>query len=81
MARELVNRIQQLRKNKGYEVTDHIGVRIQPMAEIERAINEYKDYICAEILADKFVSETGLNGDFETIEIENIHILVSIEKL
>jgi len=81
MARELVNRIQQLRKNKGFEVTDHISVRIQPLPEIENAVNQYKDYICAEILADYFGLEKSLNGDSDTIEIDENTILISIEKL
>ena len=81
MARELVNRIQQLRKNKGFEVTDHISVRMQSLPEIESAVNEYKDYICAEILADNFGLEKGLNGDLDTIEIDENTILISIEKL
>ena len=80
MARELVNRIQQLRKSKGFEVTDHISVRIQQLPEIESAINQYKAYICAEILADDLGLEKGLNGDSDSIEIDDNTILISIEK-
>jgi len=81
MARELVNRIQQLRKNKGFEVTDHIRVRIQPDEEITNAVNQFKDYICTEILADDFSFDMGLNGDSEQVEIDEKIILISIVKL
>ena len=80
MARELVNRIQQLRKSKGFEVTDHVSVRIESLPEIESAVNQYNDYICAEILADDFLLEKGLNGGSDTIEIDENTILITIEK-
>jgi isoleucyl-tRNA synthetase len=80
-AREIVNRIQQLRKIKGFDVTDHIKVRIQPEEEIKNAVNQFKDYICTEILADDFGFDSALNGDSEIVEIDEKNILISIEKL
>jgi isoleucyl-tRNA synthetase len=80
-ARELVNRIQQLRKSKGFDVTDHIKVRIKPEPGIESAIDQFKNYICTEILADELGFETGLNGDSEIIEIDDLKIYIAIEKL
>jgi isoleucyl-tRNA synthetase len=81
LARELVNRIQQMRKNKGFDVTDHIKVRIQPDTEITNAVNQFKDYICTEILADHFEFDSTLNGDSEFVEIDEKHIFIIIEKL
>lgn len=51
-ARELVNRLQNLRKTAGLELTDRIKVVIERKAYIEEALKSHNDYICAEILAD-----------------------------
>ena len=54
-ARELVNRIQNIRKDSGFEVTDKVDVRIwaegEPLQEIASCLEEYKDYIAAQTLA------------------------------
>lgn len=52
IAREIVNRIQNARKDSGLEVTDRIDVYIKSTANIERAIQENISYICTEVLAD-----------------------------
>ncbi len=52
MAREFVNRIQNLRKDSGLEVTDRIALEIENKPKIERAIKNNLSYICAETLAD-----------------------------
>ena len=51
VARELVNRIQNLRKEKGFEVTDKIAVRIERRDEIAETLAKYRDYICSQTLA------------------------------
>ena len=51
IARELVNRIQNLRKDSGFEVSDKITIALEKQAEIEKAISLHKDYICDEVLA------------------------------
>lgn len=51
LARELVNRIQNIRKDKGFEVTDKIMLQIEKNSELERAINHNNVYICSETLA------------------------------
>ena len=54
IARELINRIQNLRKEKGFDVTDHIIVNLQIHKEIAAAIDKNISYICTEILAREF---------------------------
>ncbi|NQV03118.1 MAG: isoleucine--tRNA ligase [Bacteroidia bacterium] len=54
IARELINRIQNLRKEKGFEVTDHIHVNLQRHKEIAEAVDKNISYICTEILAREF---------------------------
>ena len=51
IAREMVNRIQNFRKEAGLEVTDKITLKVQNVAEIKGAVEENKDYICSETLA------------------------------
>lgn len=82
IARELVNRIQNIRKDKGFEVTDKIQISIQAHDAINRAITNNLTYICTEILAaslhvvDHLEDEDGI-----TIEVDdNIRTITSIKK-
>jgi isoleucyl-tRNA synthetase len=78
-ARELVNRIQKIRKESGFEVTDRIIVNIQGHASLDSAIINFSDYICAEILADS-INIVAEVTDGEEIEVNdvilNIHIYI-----
>ena len=83
VARELVNRIQNLRKSSGYEVTDRIKLEIKSHDEINAAINNNLDYICSETLADslKIVDQPGLSG-VEEVELEGqVQTVISIDRL
>ncbi len=51
-ARELVNRIQKIRKESGFELTDRIAVQVTDEETLRPSITQFKSYICAEILAD-----------------------------
>ena len=55
IARELVNRIQNIRKDLNFEVTDKISVELEKKDFINNAINENYDYICSEILAESLI--------------------------
>jgi len=78
ISRELINRIQNLRKEKQYEVTDRINVRLQNHDYIREAVKNNLSYICAEILADSLVLEDQLNeGDIIVIEGYEIYIVIS----
>jgi len=80
IARELVNRIQNLRKEKDFLVTDRIQVRLSDDQTISSAVKNNLAYICAEILADSLVLEANLNTT-ETFEIDDIKLFVSITKV
>ncbi len=54
IAREVINRIQNLRKDKGFEVTDKIIVKFQSLPAIDEAVQQNISYICAETLAQSF---------------------------
>ncbi len=52
-ARELVNRIQNLRKDKDFNVTDRIRIKVENNAALNDALNGFKNYICTEVLAEE----------------------------
>lgn len=82
IARELVNRIQNLRKEKNYEVTDKIKLQIKRNAALESTIENNFAYICSEILASSFEMVDYLD-ERQAIDIEvadNLRASISINK-
>ncbi len=79
LSRELINRLQNLRKDKGFEVTDRINVKLTASSEVVNAANENLSYICTEILADSLVFEDSLT-EGETIEIDGKELKALIQK-
>ena len=69
VARELVNRIQNIRKSSGFEITDKIKVALSKNPQTDDAVNEYNTYICNQVLAnslelvDEVKNGTELNFD------------------
>jgi isoleucyl-tRNA synthetase len=81
LARELVNRIQNMRKEKGLEVTDRILLQIEKSDATYEAIQSFKDYICTETLADLSLVENPQNNGFEEVElIDGIPAKIKMEK-
>lgn len=82
LARELVNRIQNIRKESGFEVTDKILVKIQQNSGLDNAIKNNLSYICSETLTNNLQLVQNLSGpDAVTIEVDElISTLISIEK-
>jgi len=79
IAREFVNRLQNIRKEEGLEVTDRINVSVDSDDTILEAISAFNSYICAEILADS-VSNVSPQGTLYTEEIEGANTKISITK-
>ncbi len=80
ISRELINRIQNLRKNKDFEVTDKINVRISNQPLITNAVKNNLTYICAEILADSIQFDSQLTEGEATVINEN-EIIIAISKI
>ncbi|HEY4206442.1 MAG TPA: DUF5915 domain-containing protein, partial [Puia sp.] len=72
-ARELVNRIQKIRKDNGYELTDRILVEVSNVPALTDSLAQFNDYICSEILADSIEVVPELANGTE-IEV-NDHLL------
>ena len=78
-AREFVNKIQTIRKESGFELTDRINVSVLENAAMQQSLNQFKDYICAEILADSLAFYPVLNEGTE-IEVNNAILKVNVLK-
>jgi len=79
IARELVNRIQNLRKDSGFEVTDRITVTLKENAVLQDAVNANEAYIKSETLTDSLIfSAEAINGT--EIEFDDIKTLILISK-
>ena len=78
-AREFVNRIQKIRKDNGYDLTDRILVKVADVPPLTDSFTQFNDYICAEILADsiELVKEPA-NGT--EIEVNDIPLKVFVTK-
>ena len=82
LAREIVNRVQTLRKNTGFEVTDRIEISIEKNEKIEPAIQRYGSYICAETLANAIQQVEHLEGDVLEDELtDKVIVRMKIQKI
>ncbi len=79
IARELVNRIQNIRKDSGFEVTDKVKVQIQTEDEIAKAIKDNVEYIMTETLTEDLQIVESLENGTE-IEFEGTKSLILISK-
>ncbi len=80
MARDIVNRIQNIRKDRDFDVTDRIIITLQGHEAVLPAIEQFSEYIKSETLADALHLATDLNGT-ETIELPGeVAIGIRIEK-
>ena len=77
VARELINRIQNMRKENGYEVTDRIKISLQKDGIVEKAVSAYNDYITSETLADEISLENQvINGTEIVVDEINTNLLI-----
>ncbi len=79
IAREMVNRIQNLRKSKDFEITDRINIKVSSNELFDEAIEEFSGYISTQVLADSIEIE---NKEFEDVtDIDEEKITLSISKV
>ena len=77
MARELINRIQNMRKDMGLEITDRIRVTIAPHQKVEDSISVHKEYVQTQVLADDI---TIGDNDGDEIDFDDFKLNIKIEK-
>jgi len=80
IARELVNRIQNIRKSNGYEIVDKISIEIEGRDEINDALNEYAGYIASQTLANSVDLVQNLDNATE-LEFDEYVVKVSVKKV
>jgi isoleucyl-tRNA synthetase len=78
-AREFVNRIQKIRKDSGFDLTDRIAVSVSAVNGLKDSLAQFKDYICAEILADELEFLPEIQAGTE-IEINDVLLNVIVLK-
>ena len=81
LAREFVNRVQNMRKEAGFEVTDRIIVSYSGSDKLIEAVDKFKNYITNEILADSFSSNSLNNGFTQNWEIGEFNCSINIKKV
>ena len=83
IAREFINRIQNLRKDSGFEVTDKINIRIKMNSAIDMAVNNFSDYIRSQTLANsiELVAEIPAEKATEVALDDTLKTLIQIDKI
>ena len=77
MAREVINRVQNLRKDSGLEITDRIHITLAPQADVEQAVKAFGDYIKTQVLADDI---TIAPNDGTEVEFDDFKLNITITK-
>ena len=80
MARELVNRIQNIRKSRDYNITDHITVVLEDVAEVKEALECFGDYVASQVLADAITTSAAVPANDDTLDIDGLKVNIQIEK-
>lgn len=81
IAREFINRIQNMRKESGYNVTDKIRIRIEDHDYVREAILKHSDYIGSQTLATEIVLDRNINGSRgKEVEIDEVTVKILIDK-
>jgi isoleucyl-tRNA synthetase len=80
IARELVNRIQKLRKDSDFEITDRIAVELEDHDYVKGAAEHFKTYICTEILATALTLVKDFKDGHTVIEIDEQEIKIALKR-
>ena len=80
IARELVNRIQNIRKSSGFEITDKINIVLSKNPDTDGAVNEYNTYICNQVLANSLTLADEV-ADGTELNFDDFSLYVKVTKL
>lgn len=82
IAREIVNRIQNIRKGRDYDITDKISLAFESNDETNGAINAFGDYIARQVLAASLSIVDAVSEDVETLDLDgvNLKVLITLNK-
>lgn len=79
VARELINRIQNLRKSSGFEVTDKIAVEISRSDKTDKALAAFSGYVASQVLADSIVIKDSVENGVE-VEMDGFSVVLSLKR-
>lgn len=81
MARELINRIQNIRKSSDFEITDKVTVELSETPAVKAALEAFKDYISAQVLADDILASPDIAGEnVVELDIDGEKILAKVDR-
>ena len=81
MARELINRIQNIRKSSDFEITDKVRVELTSSQAVDEALASFGDYVAAQVLADEIVTVESLEGEgVVALDIDGTEILARVTR-
>jgi isoleucyl-tRNA synthetase len=82
LAREFVNRIQNMRKDSGFDVTDRIKIKFTGSKELVDAVNSFRSYVSNETLAEKLINDDNFNGGAsQNWKIGELECSIQLEKI
>ena len=80
IAREIVKKIQAMRKESGFDIVDRIAVEIAANEATDAAVEQFNSYICNQVLADELKISGNVEGD-NVVELDNAVVKLSVRKL
>ncbi|MGD9978036.1 MAG: isoleucine--tRNA ligase [Bacteroidales bacterium] len=82
IARELINRVQNIRKDSGFEVTDKVRITVKKHEGLNSAVETHRDYIAGQTLAKEIkLVDSELNGNSIVIELDDLKTSINVEKI
>jgi isoleucyl-tRNA synthetase len=79
IARDIINRVQNIRKTRDYDITDKIKLVFEPNSETDAAINTYSEYIAGQVLAESIeISQLGSEPTVEDLDIDGLMLKVNV---
>ena len=80
VAREIVKKVQAIRKDSGFEITDRISVVLSSSDLSDAAVEQFREYICNQVLADSLEVNAALS-EGEDIELDGCTIKVTVKRI
>jgi isoleucyl-tRNA synthetase len=80
VARQIVKKIQAMRKDSGFDIVDRIAVEIASSEATNAAVEQFNGYICNQVLADELKISDSVDGD-NVVELDNVAVKLSVRKL
>lgn len=79
LARELVNRIQNIRKANGYDIVDKINIEMTDHPELQEALDHWKTYVMTQTLANSLTLTAGF-ADGQSLDMEELDLNIRVER-